>query len=228
MDITIAVKELAALAMSDSCPRCFWIKHNVKKIPFQIFPGIFSTIDSYSKKYTRKHYELTEKLPQVIEDFFPGAEPIKVPHYSKFTGKIGGLTVRGTPDEILKNPNGEICILDYKTSKITKNQDKLRPLYDAQLKLYGFLATENELGKVEKLGLCYYEPVKEIPDLNEVILEDGFKFIFRSKIFEIESFVDLSLLANQACRILSNPIPRLNITCTTCAELDNLLNTITK
>ena len=46
----ISAKALGALAMPDSCDRCTWIKLKVKNLPFQIFPGIFSTIDAYTKK----------------------------------------------------------------------------------------------------------------------------------------------------------------------------------
>ena len=48
--LVIAAKTLGAVAMPDLCPRCFWIQMHVDKLPFQIFPGIFSSIDSYGKK----------------------------------------------------------------------------------------------------------------------------------------------------------------------------------
>jgi hypothetical protein len=33
--------------MKGFCPRCFWISRRAR-LPWQIFPGIFSSIDSYS------------------------------------------------------------------------------------------------------------------------------------------------------------------------------------
>ena len=36
------------LGMPSFCPRCFWLQMHYK-LPYQIFPGIFSNIDSYTK-----------------------------------------------------------------------------------------------------------------------------------------------------------------------------------
>lgn len=48
--IKISAKNLGAVAMPDFCPRCFWIKlKTANKLPWQIFPGIFSSIDAYTK-----------------------------------------------------------------------------------------------------------------------------------------------------------------------------------
>ncbi len=45
--ITISAKNLGALAMRNFCPRYFWIGMHMDRLPYQIFPGIFSSIDSY-------------------------------------------------------------------------------------------------------------------------------------------------------------------------------------
>ena len=44
--ITIAAKNLGGLAMPGFCARCFWIHMHAEGIPYQIFPGIFSSIDA--------------------------------------------------------------------------------------------------------------------------------------------------------------------------------------
>ena len=49
--LRISAKNLGELALPDFCPRCFWLKlkaHN--RLPFQIFPGIFSSSDAYTKR----------------------------------------------------------------------------------------------------------------------------------------------------------------------------------
>jgi len=46
----ISAKSLGALALPEFCPRCFWLKTRVRHLPFQIFPGIFSSIDAYTKR----------------------------------------------------------------------------------------------------------------------------------------------------------------------------------
>jgi hypothetical protein len=54
----ISAKNLGSLALQDFCPRCFYLKLKLRfKLPFQIFPGIFSSIDSYSKKITWTYYK---------------------------------------------------------------------------------------------------------------------------------------------------------------------------
>jgi len=35
----ISAKNLGELALSDFCPRCFWLKLHIRQLPFQIFPG---------------------------------------------------------------------------------------------------------------------------------------------------------------------------------------------
>ena len=48
--LRISVKILGELAQPYFCPRCFWLKMKASnKLPFQIFPGLFSSIDSYTK-----------------------------------------------------------------------------------------------------------------------------------------------------------------------------------
>ena len=47
MQLRISAKSLGELALPDFCPRCFWLKTKARgKLPFQIFPGIFSSIDA--------------------------------------------------------------------------------------------------------------------------------------------------------------------------------------
>ena len=50
--IRISAKNLGSLALPDCCKKCFYIKLKLKnKLHWQIFPGIFSSIDSYSKSH---------------------------------------------------------------------------------------------------------------------------------------------------------------------------------
>lgn len=56
MPLQISGKDLGALALWHSCPRCFWIQRRAK-LPWQIFPGIFSSIDSCSKKAVHAHFD---------------------------------------------------------------------------------------------------------------------------------------------------------------------------
>ena len=48
--LRISAKNLGGLAKPDFYPRCFWLKSRARQLPFQIFPGIFSSIDAYTKR----------------------------------------------------------------------------------------------------------------------------------------------------------------------------------
>jgi len=49
--LRISAKNLGAMLLPEFCPRCFWFKLKTgNKLPFQIFPGIFSSIDAYTKR----------------------------------------------------------------------------------------------------------------------------------------------------------------------------------
>ena len=164
--VRISAKNLGQLALPDYCPRCFWIKLKLQfKLPFQIFPGIFSTIDSYSKKITWQYFDKHKTVPPWFKSFgnFTGLLP--VPHWSKFfivDSKIG-IKLNGMPDDIFIMADGRYFIVDYKTAKFSDAQDALLPLYVVQLNGYAYIFEKMGMGKVGGLGLCYYEPQGDAP-----------------------------------------------------------------
>jgi hypothetical protein len=82
--IQISAKNLGILAL-DYCPRCFWLKLKLNfRMPYQIFPGIFSSIDSYTKKITWNYFEKNKKLPPWFSKFGEFLRPVPVPGWSKF------------------------------------------------------------------------------------------------------------------------------------------------
>ncbi len=57
-------KDLGAIALTDFCSRCFWVKlHSRGQLPFQIFPGIFSSIDAYTKRVVHAWFDEFGKPP---------------------------------------------------------------------------------------------------------------------------------------------------------------------
>ncbi len=158
--IKLSIKNLAAFALEDRCPKCLWVKHQLGyKTPFSIFPGVFSTIDSHCKRICDFYLAKNGVLPPWLEGRFPGFRPIKTPHYTKLTLKIGELETRGSPDYILKKGD-ELVVLDNKTSHFKDADDPLAKLYDIQLNGYGAALEENGHGKVNSLHLVYYDPIK--------------------------------------------------------------------
>jgi hypothetical protein len=56
--IQISASRLGEVVMDDLCERCYWLKlHLNHHLPFQIFPSIFSSIDSYTKDIVHSWFE---------------------------------------------------------------------------------------------------------------------------------------------------------------------------
>lgn len=186
MALRISAKNLGHLALPNACPRCFWIQTHFK-LPYQIFPGIFSSIDAYTKKVIHLHLAETGHLPNWMSGFGDIGHPIHVPHHSKFfvTDPKTGVTLTGVPDEMTETGEG-LWILDYKTAKFTGNQDSLLPVYRAQLNGYALIAETLYQKPVVGLGLIYFEPVTDIATADGLIDGAGMSMGFRTKLLPIE------------------------------------------
>lgn len=189
--IRISAKNLGQLALPDYCPRCFYIKLKLNnKLPWAIFPGIFSTIDSYSKKITWQYFDKFNRLPPWFNKFgeFKGLRA--VPHWSKFliVDSQTGIVLTGVPDDIFVMVDGRYFIIDYKTAKYTDNQDKLIGMYKVQLNGYALIFEKLGLGKVGGLGLVYYEPQGDAPSVSfeTVVRKNGFVMPFVAHLKKVE------------------------------------------
>jgi len=158
------------------------------------------------------------------------------PHHSWFkiaTGH-GSLQLRGTPDEILRAPDGGLIIIDYKTARF-KPEDSLRPLYEVQLNVYARIAenlTPPRNGypfpcRVQTLGLMYYDPLTEV-DRPDKINTRGFLMEFHAHWVPIQrrdEWID-ELLA-RAWAILSQPAPPDGASnCKTCQAYQAIANAL--
>ena len=225
--INIGVKNLAGLNMPGACERCFWIKMNFK-VPWDIFPGIFSVIANHSAECMAalNGFSVIEK-----------GEFIAPPSWRKFQAvtyqevEIDGNTlsaevnVRGQADYIQRVPEG-IEIFDFKTAKYTPGQEFLLPLYKAQLNLYAWIYERKGGDDVSKLGLVYCEP-----NGGEVSLEAGdFAMQFTPKLVEIKRDQTMaSRLANRAASIvLQDKCPEQTSDCADCAKLDTIIREVAR
>jgi hypothetical protein len=167
-----------------------WIKLKCR-LPYQIFPGIFSSIDSFSKKVTWTYFEKYKKLPPWFDRYGKFVKPMKVPHFTTFGFKDEGTGVelRGVPDEVFLCEDGSYVVVDYKTARFTDHQDRLLGMYEIQLNAYGLIGEKTGLfSPVDKLLLVYYEPhggLLEVGDLDEVLKKDGFRMPFEAHIMEV-------------------------------------------
>ena len=189
--LQISAKNLGQLSLPDYCPRCFYIKLKLGfKLPYQIFPGIFSSIDSYSKKITWRYYEKHNVVPPWFNSLGKVVKPIPVPHFSKFNfvDKKTQVKLTGVPDEIFLLENGTYIIIDYKIAKYTPNQDLLMPMYRVQLNGYALIFEKLGLGSISGLSLCYYEPQTEVGQgsIDSQVVEAGFNMKFNAHIEQVE------------------------------------------
>ena len=179
--IRISAKNLGAVALEDFCPRCFWLKLRMEnKLPWQIFPGIFSSIDAYTKRVI--HAQIDAKA---FPDWMEGLDICgykKVPHFSKFKKEIPehGILLTGAPDDIFVCSSGAYIIPDYKTAKYTENQDKLLPMYQVQLNAYADIAEACGFKPVHDLFLVYFEPCTDEEYARARCALSGFDMTFKA------------------------------------------------
>ncbi|MHC4132457.1 MAG: PD-(D/E)XK nuclease family protein [Planctomycetota bacterium] len=188
--IRISTKTLGhLLAMPDACPRCAWVQLNCR-LPYQIFPGIFSSIDSFTKKVTWSHQERNGRLPDWFKQFGDFSRPVKAPSRSEFylINEETNVQLTGIIDDIFQKKDGSYFIVDYKTSRFTTGQDALMPVYKVQLNGYAMIAEKCGLKPVTGIGLAYYEPQTNVTSdtLDSVLLEKGFHMPFRVHLLELD------------------------------------------
>jgi PD-(D/E)XK nuclease superfamily len=188
--VTISAKTLGQLALPGYCPRCFWLAMKADRLPFQIFPGIFSAIDSYTKNVVHGWFDRYGKSPSWLEPLGPIRTYRVPPHYTKFSvlDEEDAIVLRGTPDGIFLMQDGSYTIIDYKTARFTSYQDELFPMYEAQLNAYAYIGERLDVKPVSKLALVYTEPVTGTAAASDDsnLTPDGFRMDFRARILEVE------------------------------------------
>lgn len=187
----ISAKNLGLLALPDCCPRCFWMRaHLAWKSPRAIMPGIFSSIDSYSKRAIMAFYEKNGRFPPWIAGRWSDARPLPTPHHATFrlTDSKTGIVLTGVPDLMLGLPGNRLAILDLKTTRYSDHQDELLPMYQVQLNGYALISEALGMGHVEALGLVYCEPLAGDGggSLDACVGDHGFTMPFRARAVPVE------------------------------------------
>ena len=227
----ISGKELGALAMPRACPRCFWIRRRVgRNLPFQVFPGIFSSIDAYTKRVVHGWFDRRGCAPPWLSELGELSGYIEPPSSSKFRllDLETNILLTGVADGILVRPDGSHVIVDYKTAKFTGNQDALFPMYETQLNCYALIAEGVGISPVTGLALVYAEPVTDIEssDCDAAQCETGFDLSFAAKVLPVSLHtgrIQPLLMRARAIIDLELPPPG-KVGCPECGKLDGLLN----
>lgn len=224
--IQISARNLGALMMPSFCPRCFWIRQHAHKLPFQIpMPGIFSSIDAYTKKVVHGFIDQNGRFPQWLSDL--GVVGYRnPPHHSRFfvLDREFGIKLTGVPDGIFVRRDGSHVIADYKTALFTQKQDELFPQYEVQLNGYAYIGMREGFDPVSGLYLVYTEPVTDAGTALSSAIASGFIMPFAPKILEVELKPDIVCPLMQRVREICDlpEAPEGTSECTNCSALDEL------
>ena len=230
----ISAKDLGWLAVDDFCPRCFWIERHAKGLPYQMgFPGIFSSIDAYTKNIVERYFQKNGKLPSWLEEIGDVKRIVSVKPSDFKVLKGDNLTLTGIPDLIFQRFDNSYGIVDYKTAKYTANQDTFMPVYQIQLNGYAYIAEGIGYKPVKDLFLVYFEPPYK--ETYEAITDghtngDGFEMPFKPKVHYIKKDIgEVERLLDKANKLYGfDKPPKGTDGCKDCERLDNLMAMIAK
>jgi len=229
--LRISGKDLGVVALPDFCERCFWVQRRVPEgLPFQIFPGIFSSIDSYSKHVVHSWFDRHSASPPWLAEVGEVIGYREPPHHSKFrtVDATTNILLTGAPDAIFEFKDGSLLIADYKTARFTGTQDKLFPIYQTQLNAYAVISESSGFGRVSRLALVYTEPItdKDTAGSDSVHRSDGFNMGFSARVLPVDlDATTIPPLLKRTRQILDLPTPpdgRLG--CKDCLKLQGLLD----
>ena len=233
MATSISATNLGFYASSRFCLHCAWVRLHVKNLPYQSFPGIFSTIDRYNKLIVQNHFDRESALPVWLSGLGEVESYIKPPHWSKFKvlDESSGITLRGEADGIFKMHDGSHTIVDYKTSKFSPAQRAMLRSYETQLNAYAYIGERLGLSPVGRLALVYMEPSsgEDTADNPALIQASGFSMEFTATLVDVdlkpENLVPPLLLRVQAVAEMDSP-PDGSPGCKDCEALEGLIGAL--
>ena len=133
------------------------------------------------------------------------------------------LKEKGTPDDIFVRRDETKPIIDWKTAKYTKNQDKLMPIYEVQLNVYGILCGTKET----ELYLVYMEPQTGLDIIKEHISGGfGFSMDFNAKVVQLKndrSIIRQALTTTREIYEMDN-VPDGTTGCKDCLNLEGVMD----
>ena len=233
MGVTVSATELGQYASTRFCLHCAWVRLHVKKLPFQSFPGIFSTIDRYNKFIVQNHFDRQNALPVWLKDLGEVGSYVNPPHWSKFkvAHEETGVTVRGEADGIFKMSDGSYTIVDYKTSKYSPAQRGMYSNFEVQLNTYAYIGERLGLLPVRRLALVFMEPIADEQTANDPRLVDdrGFSMGFEATIVDVplrpERLIPPLLRRVRDVADMKRP-PGGSESCKDCQAMDSLIDAL--
>ena len=233
METTVSATELGSYASSRFCLHCAWVRLHVKNLPFQSFPGIFSTIDRYNKLIVNNHFDREVSLPSWLDQLGKADRCVDPPHWSRFKvlDEDSGVTLRGEADGIFQMSDGSYTIVDYKTAKYSSAQRGMFQAYQVQLNAYAYIGERLGMSPVGRLALVYMEPVTDEQTTQDPRLIDdkGFSMGFEATVVDValnpETMIPPLLRRVKQVADMDRP-PAPPPECKDCAALDSLITAL--
>ncbi len=199
------------------CPRCFWLDMNkgIKRPPS--FPY---TINSAIDGLLKQEFDVCREngtAHYLIKKYNINAIPYKCKEIDtwrhNFTGiqfhhKVTDFLVFGAVDDVWVNPEGELIVVDYKSTGA--NQHQIYPSYKRQMEIYQWLLVQNGY-KVSKIGYFLFAQVNKTSGFAEG------KLSFDLTIEPLEgdsSWVEETII--NAKKAIDSPIPDIGSECPYC------------
>ena len=206
---------------------------HLKPLPYQSFPGIFSTIDRYNKLIVEGYLEREGTLPSWLGQLGDVESSIPPPHWRHFQAmdEETGVTLRGEADAIFKMADGSYAIIDYKTAKYTPGQAGMFKSYETQLNAYAYIGQRKSLAPVTQLALAYMEPVtdEQTARTPEVVDHAGFSMSLAATIVPVDVKPDdlIPPLLREARKIGDTVSPPHRLDgCKDCQAVDSLVRAV--
>jgi hypothetical protein len=175
-------------ALESYCPRCFWYRLRLKTMPFSIMPGIMFRMERMEKAYMLAEIEKNGCLPAEFKPFNDCKEPVVFPFAMEAPHPETGVIVTARPDWIHRKRNGNLALLDLKTSDPNGGGRTFHAGYEIQVIGYSWVAEAHELGKIDQAGLIFAYADVEAFEKNPLVhrSETGIVIPFRFEAHEVK------------------------------------------
>ena len=213
----------STLKLMVECQRCFWLdKHKVWFRPDKNrpFPGITHAMDRILKNHFDKFRDKGEMPPELCENqtcqgikLFEDKELLETWRKStsyglKWEREDGNILGGGIDNMMIKD--GKLIILDYKTSGVSENEEKVHYSQN-QLDTYTLVLQKNGHETEDYAFLLFYSP-KNVTTTGEVIFDTEL-----IKVLVIPE--NAENLFNEAIKLLNGECPKE--TCNWCVGAKN-------
>ena len=203
---------------------------HIKDLPYQSFPGIFSAIDTFTKKVITSQFNQHGCLPPWMEEIGDVTRCINPPGWRKFyrEDEHSGVTVRGEADAIFQLAGDSYLIADYKTSRYNPERFYALRSYEIQLNAYAWIAESAGFSPVNRLALVFMEPISDIKHAKSPnsIVGGGIQLRFNARIVPVkrrpESIIPPILEKVRSVADMSMP-PAPRSGCRDCNQFDTMV-----